>query len=482
MSDSVLEVYKAFSLGPCHPSKLYSSSIMQLATPDPPSEEDCKRLLHPSLQENDGLSAPQRDAVVMARLKNEDGESVIVADSTGCGKGREGVAITANNLKLDKSKLALYFSSANLCYDLTRDVKDLGLKLSVYDARKLVGRLPKSGILFVPYTFAVGRGDKSNFLDKLLRDLGHDVSIVLDESHTVKNCDGTNPSKTGKAIKDFLSKMRERRARITFMSATFCTTLSDLALYSEHTGLSGPNTHFETFQELRNKLPSKAEAGALEFISATLVSRRSLISRTLGFDGVVFDNVTAAFDEEHTEMQRAASELWSDIITDPYFLDLEPRRLLFGAQQRFSRALILSAKVETCLEVARKALGENKQVVISILSTGEAALKRAAAAAEEDESVSSCGPRDTIISCLQNLRKYALKQIETSKTDNEAAEQAIERVDAFIPAAGERASGLVREVGWHPMRHRRRAGRPIALQLRRPRGGGSVHRLCALGG
>ena len=43
---------------------------METARPTPPTADECNRALHPSIANNDEVSAAQRDAVVLARMKS----------------------------------------------------------------------------------------------------------------------------------------------------------------------------------------------------------------------------------------------------------------------------------------------------------------------------------------------------------------------------------------------------------------------------
>lgn len=282
----MLATYHAFTPGPPHPSKLYASTVMANAFTAPPSAEECARALHPSLAANDALSAPQRDALVLARLKHERRLGFIVSDGTGCGKGREGAGIAFNGMKLDEMPLAIFCSGAQLCDALRRDVKDLKLGVRVHDARDLNGKLPSSGILFLPYTYASGVKGRASLLDAIVKKYANTLlSIVCDEAHTIKRIGG---SKTALAFASFLSKMRAGGARLTFMSATIAASVKDLAYLAPHVGLCGHGTRFKDFAQLRSHLSSRGDAGALEFLSSELVATGALISRTIGYDGVKF--------------------------------------------------------------------------------------------------------------------------------------------------------------------------------------------------
>ena len=77
----MLSSYTPFSSGPPHPTKLCTSAIMETARPTPPTADECGRALHPTIANNDKISAAQRDAVVLARMKNEQGHAFLIADA-----------------------------------------------------------------------------------------------------------------------------------------------------------------------------------------------------------------------------------------------------------------------------------------------------------------------------------------------------------------------------------------------------------------
>ena len=267
----MLSSYTPFSSGPPHPTKLCTSAIMETARPTPPTADECGRALHPTIANNDKISAAQRDAVVLARMKNEQGHAFLIADATGCGKGREGVAVALNNMAKDAVDVCFYFSTAQLFTDLKRDVRDLGCKLPVIDIRD-TKTLPKKGIVFVPYSIASKKQKNApTVLERIVKaHKGTPVSLVLDECHIIRKSEGAGASQTGQRFSEFLDAMAPD-ARILFMSATFCASLTDMPIYAKHLGLVGPKRDFETFTELQGALDTRASAGALELLNLSLI-------------------------------------------------------------------------------------------------------------------------------------------------------------------------------------------------------------------
>ena len=98
-----------------------------------------------------------------------EGHAFLIADATGCGKGREGVGVALNNMAKDAVEICFYFSTAQLFPDLKRDVRDLGCKLPVIDIRD-TKTLPKKGIVFVPYSIATKKQKNApTVLDRIVK-------------------------------------------------------------------------------------------------------------------------------------------------------------------------------------------------------------------------------------------------------------------------------------------------------------------------
>ena len=453
-STDVLPEYVPFSEGPPHVSKLCEAAMTQFASHkgggadrggmtcpeqlifdvfEAPASARWTDLLHERLRSCPALSAAQRDAIAMARLRHERGYAFVIADGTGCGKGREGVGIVLNAMLKDNCCRAIYFSVKATLESLQRDVDDLhplsdiikppsrgGMfsllylpRNGVHDVRECKATLPDKGIIFVPYTsIGAEAGNKTLARLKAWVQEGRPgtASIVLDESHKVTKIWGPKPSKTGQRMDQFLQEMRGS-CHITFMSATFASCLDDLKVYAPHLGLVGPD--FLSFEALKGQLDNRAEAGALELLNAELVHSQSLIARQLSFQGVHFSTMKVSLDAEYKAMHSKASQVWQDIIELVCEIEGDGARqlkgLLWSAHQRFWKALILCGKVGRCVELANAELKNENAVVISLQYTGEAAAKREAARVDDDDDNddSNCLVLDTLLQFLEKMKETA---------------------------------------------------------------------------
>jgi hypothetical protein len=251
------ETYKGFSpFGRPHPSTLCLTSTLADARATPPSEDECRRLVHSRLQASSSLSSAQFDAVVLAAASHESGDGFLLCDGTGVGKGRELVAIATNWCLRHETRAVVYLSLANVATDAARDVRDCGdftKDLVFYDCRDLTTEWPKTGIVFVPYTSL-----NETSLKRIQQLLHHGGSLVLDESHTITNISGKSASMRALLCQKLLKFAKDASApiSITFASATFATRLLDVEIYAEPLGLVGPRAPFPTFACLASKLGS----------------------------------------------------------------------------------------------------------------------------------------------------------------------------------------------------------------------------------
>jgi hypothetical protein len=121
---TVFRIYQTFTdAGRPHPSELRVASVATFAQEF--SGRDSPDLLHPSVLNNVGLSDAQLDAVAMARARHIRGSAFLVADSTGCGKGRTAMAVWLNSAALGGSKRCLYVTATHLFPDTERDTNAL---------------------------------------------------------------------------------------------------------------------------------------------------------------------------------------------------------------------------------------------------------------------------------------------------------------------------------------------------------------------
>ena len=374
------ETYKAFSpFGKPHPSTLCLTSTLADARATPPNEDECRRLVHSRLQASASLSDAQFDAVVLAAASHESGHGFLLCDGTGVGKGRELVAIATNWCLRHETRAVVYLSLANVATDAARDVRDCGdftKDLVFYDCRDLTTEWPKTGLVFVPYTSL-----NETSLKRIQQLLHHGGSLVLDESHTITNISGKSASMRALLCQKLLKFAKDASAPIsvTFASATFATRLLDVEIYAEPLGLVGPRAPFPTFSCLASKLGScPVEHGYLNLLCAELAFLGRSINRQLSLHGIEFETFPVTPSAQHIAMHDALAKVWQQLMVLPVANTKAASKNVFGAGLRLFKCLALTGKVDQVVELVKHHLGLGHQVVISLISTGEAASTRIA--------------------------------------------------------------------------------------------------------
>ena len=396
--------YNAFSAGAAHPSVLKMSSILAASKPLPPSPEQVAAAVHPSVLASAALSNAQLDAVTLAAIKHAAGYGFLVADSTGCGKGRTAMGIAANWLLMTKTKRVLYLSVKNVALDFFRDFGALkplfdGLKASNIEKLK---ELPDSGVVFCAYD----RFNTSTIkFEAIMEWVATGGAVVMDESHTVSNLDCTRGKYANRLVEAVLEKPK---CSITFLSATFASKINDLPLYAKPLGLvsrkAGDGAPFSSIGWLREKLGGRSETlGYFEAVASELSNRGSMIGRQLALDGVEYETACVPISAEHEAIHDAVSHVWQKILAT----DVAQRNAnhVQAAGLRLFKSLALCGKVDETARLAKETLARGHQVVISLISTGEAASTRSAANDLGDDDSSTACLLDTILLLLGHLEK-----------------------------------------------------------------------------
>ena len=436
-----MDRYTPFTKGPVHPAPVRRTDISKLASPEPPTDAELERLLHPVVRSG-VLSAVQLDVVALARKAHVEGGALIGGDGTGCGKGRTACGILLNSFKLDGSTRAVYVSVPATLVDVQRDVRDTKLGARVYDVRD-VSSAPASGVLFVPY---------SSFKNKLLliegflaKETAAKMPIIFDESHKATNL----KTAVGGCVAQFLKK-HKADMHISFFSATFATSVKDLELYADHVGLVGGGGGYDSFDKLRTATRSRGgEEAMLEFLSAELVRRGRLISRTLAFDGVEFEEHSVKLDDTWRAQHDAAALLFQDLYKLDLWKKTERRAKYYGDSLRFFKALGLASKVEETAALVRAELAAGHSVVLSLVGTGEASAKRAADTADSTDTadatdgVADVGVRDILLELLKKAAEYASEdEAEAAEAAEAAREAAAEAAKTLAVGTRVRVDGL----------------------------------------
>ena len=424
--------YNSFSAGPTHPSVLKMSSILAASKPLPPSPEQVAAAVHPSLLGAVAgslvLSNAQMDAVTLAAIKHAAWYGFLVADSTGCGKGRTAMGVAANWLRKSDTKRVLYLSVKNVAFDFFRDfgaLKPLFDGLTASNIAKLK-ELPDSGVVFCAYDRFNTSTIKFETLSEWITAGG---AVIMDESHTVSNLDCTRGKYANRLVEAVLE---EPKCSITFLSATFASKVNDLPLYAKALGLvsrkEGDVAPFSSVGWLKEKLGGRSESvGYFEAVASELTNGGYMIGRQLALDGVEYETACVPVSAKHEAIHDAVSHIWLRILATP--VAQCNAKHVQAAGLRLFKSLALCGKVDETVRLAKEKLASDHQVVISLISTGEAASARSAANDLGDEDSSTACLLDTILLLLDHLEKW----IPESDVESDVVLKQLRSAAANIP-------------------------------------------------
>ena len=204
----------------------------------------------------------------------------------------------------------------------------------------------------------------------------------MDESHKVGNSN-TSLFKTIQALLDQVPA-----ARLMALSATWASSIEGVRLLAPRLGLCGGDSPFEDFDCFKAGNRSLGASG-LELVTAQLSARGQFLSRTLSYDGVEVRNVSASDLPADTAMLALYDEcasLWKDILDLGVWSSRKEKGYYCGRSMAFFRSLILFSKLDLVEQQTLKELEAGHQVVITVLSTSEAATQRLIARQKEEET------------------------------------------------------------------------------------------------
>ncbi|KAK1280548.1 hypothetical protein QJS04_geneDACA014302 [Acorus gramineus] len=408
------------SIGAPHPDPVVETSSLSAVQPPEPTY-DLK--IKDELETSKALSSLQIETIVYAcqrhlhHLQNSVRAGFFIGDGAGVGKGRTIAGLIWENWHHGRHKALWISVGSDLKFDARRDLDDVGaMCVEVHALNKLpYSKLDsksvgiRDGVVFLTYSSLIASSEKGRSrLQQLLQWCGADFDglVIFDECHKAKNLipeAGGQATRTGEAVLEIQAKLPE--ARVIYCSATGASEPRNMA-YMVRLGLWGAGTCFNKFQEFLGAL-EKGGVGALELVAMDMKARGMYLSRTLSYKGAEFEVIEAPLEENMMDMYKKAAEFWAELrvelLTASAFLSEERPasnqlwRLYWASHQRFFRHMCMSAKVPAAVRLSKKALSENKCVVIGLQSTGEARTEEAVSkyGLELDDFVS--GPRELLL-------------------------------------------------------------------------------------
>jgi hypothetical protein len=116
----------------------------------------------------------------------------------------------------------------------------------------------------------------------------------------------------------------------------------------------------------------------LNLLCAELAFLGRSINRQLSLHGIEFETFPVTPSAQHIAMHDALAKVWQQLMVLPVANTKAASKNVFGAGLRLFKCLALTGKVDQVVELVKHHLGLGHQVVISLISTGEAASTRIA--------------------------------------------------------------------------------------------------------
>ena len=445
------------SAGRPHPTALCSSNNLG-DTIALDVKTTLKDYLHASVRDNPAFSDAQLEAIAAASRRNHvDKLAFACGDATGVGKTREALGFVMNNAMLNggwkspKPRL-LYVSVSNLFSDVVRDAEAVGMAPKDFCNGVELKSKGKAAISIAqPFLFAshttLGSFTAAGLLKWLFGGKNSNAPpvLVFDEVHKSAN-KGTRRFK--EAIQ-LIDGAHEQGAHIMLLSATFASSLHQVELVAKSVGLVRSPKHsthpVDEFRDLKRSIDRLGEIG-LEALTMQLRSSGGYVARQLSMTGVEFEKVECLLSAVERERHAAAALLWKDLqASAPVFATKTGSGVFHGAALRFFKALTMYVRLPVVIGEAKAALARGDQVLLTCLSTDEAAIKRSAAADDDDDEESANGKvEDTeaetrltngaLVDCILQVTAYARKQPELALDDTVA--EKLDEIDARAKALG----------------------------------------------
>ncbi|KAJ0098751.1 hypothetical protein Patl1_19774 [Pistacia atlantica] len=446
------------SIGPPHPDPIVETSSLSAVQPPEPTYD---LQIKDDLESSKALSCLQIETLVYAcQMVLRAG--FFVGDGAGVGKGRTVAGLIWENWHHGRRKALWISVGSDLKFDARRDLDDVGatcvkvhalnkLPYSKLDSRSLG---IKEGVVFLTYSSLIASSEKGRSrLQQLVQwcGAGYDGLVIFDECHKAKNLvpeAGSQPTRTGEAVLDIQARLPE--ARVVYCSATGASEPRNMG-YMVRLGLWGAGTCFDDFQKFLGAL-DKGGVGALELVAMDMKARGMYVCRTLSYKGAEFEVIEAPLEAEM--MQNFGQICEWNCCQQFAFLKEEDRanysqlwRLYWSSHQRFFRHMCMSAKVPATVRLAKKALAEDKCVVVGLQSTGEARTEEAVTkyGVELDDFIS--GPRELLLKFVEE--NYPLPEKPEPLTGEDSVKELQRKRHSASP--GVSLKGRVRKAAkWKP--------------------------------
>jgi hypothetical protein len=432
LQDTLYETYRPqriniFDAKP-HPTLLCESAALALVAPPIPTY---KPLLPLQVVKDGLLSEPQIESIIYAGQAHSEflaGEYIVddsydnisiatsgqenairfrkgwyLADSTGCGKGRQIAGMILDGWCQNRKKAIWISKNTSLFEDAQRDWRALGGNdKDIIDLSniKLGSPIPfKEGIFFLTYsTLRSEKGGKSR-LKQILEWAGEDFEgiIAFDECHAMGNPIGEQGNiGMKKASLQGIFGLRLQNAlplaRVVYISATGASKVSNLC-YANRLGLwlTG-DFPFNSPQDFVSSIEAGGIA-AMEVLCRDLKGLGLYLARSLSFEGVecepleveltptqenIYDSYAEVFQIIHSNLHKALEAC--NVVGSKHTYNRAAKMSAISQfeshKQRFFDHLLTGMKCPTLIKAIEADLAQGYAVVVQLVSTNEELLKR----------------------------------------------------------------------------------------------------------
>ena len=305
------------------------------------------------------LSTFQLYTIARIHQALERSGAFLLGDGTGTGKGRvlAGVAleflVRQGAARRPRDVRVLWLSANQRLYtDARRDTD----ALDPHGRHLRWGKCEDDPLSYATYGMLADEDRAARVLRWLAR--AADALVLLDEAHVLRH----KQSATARATIALLEALGTR-ARVVFATATPASGPAHLR-YADRLGLWGEGTCFPTFEAFQRTLV-KYGSSAMELTALNLKARGVYLSRhisTVHIDVKITTHVLARH-------QRACY--------DRYCERLRAAGVLGGtAHQLFFQRLLGAFKADTVVRLIKRALSDDRAVIVAVQSTGEACEQR----------------------------------------------------------------------------------------------------------
>lgn len=419
-----------------HPGALVESAAM--AAVKPPAASYSPSISKEAIKAGN-ISMAQLEPVVYAGQAHEEmlpsGErkGYFIGDGTGVGKGREIASIMWDNWNKGRKKAVWISKNSPLVKDARRDVKNVGWNPDVlFDIQKVkpgkqIGN--SDGIGFVGYSTLVNR------VDQIAEWLGEDFDgvIAFDEAHLMGNAidikEGRHTKKASKrALAGLELQLRLPKARIVYVSATGATEVKHLS-YAQRIGLWGKDTPFSSVKDFVNQI-SAGGIAVMEVVARDMKQMGVYLSRSLSYKGVGYERLEHNLTPDQQEAYDEMSEAWQLVLKSfdgalaqtggvgNSTAKKNAKGAFWTSNQRFWNQIVTSMQMPSVIKAIEKDLAEGFSPVLQFTNTNEAALNRAIARMEEEDTIEDLdlSPKDVLINLIKD--HYPTQQYQEITDEN----------------------------------------------------------------